>query len=91
MALENFIPQVWSARLLENLESILVYASICNRDYEGEITGLGSSVKINSIGEITIGNYTKNSNMAAVETLTDAQTSLLIDKAKYQVGVPLYA
>jgi len=83
MALDNFIPALWSARLLENLESILVYASVCNRDYEGDITGIGSSVKINSIGEITIGNYTKNSNMAAVETLTDAQTTLLIDTAKY--------
>jgi hypothetical protein len=83
MALDNFIPALWSARLLENLESILVYASVCNRDYEGEITGLGSSVKINSIGELTIGTYTKNSNMSAAETLTDAQTTLLVDQARY--------
>ncbi len=83
MALDNFIPALWSARLLENLEAILVYASVCNRDYEGEITGLGSSVKINSIGELTIGTYTKNSNMSAAETLTDAQTTLLVDQARY--------
>lgn len=83
MSLENFIPSIWSARLLENLNDAHVYASLTNRDYEGEITGLGDTVKINSIGRVTIGNYTKNTNISAAETLTDAQTSLVIDKANY--------
>ena len=37
MAINNFIPQVWSARLLANLQKNLVYgqAGVVNRDYEG--------------------------------------------------------
>jgi len=83
MSLSNFIPNVWSARLLENLNNAHVFANLVNRDYEGEIRQLGDTVKINSIGHVTIGNYTKNTDMSAAETLTDAQTTLVIDKAKY--------
>jgi hypothetical protein len=83
MSLSNFIPSIWSARLLEALNKSHVYASLANRDYEGEITGMGDTVKINSIGRVTIGDYTKNTNISAAETLTDAQTTLTIDTAKY--------
>jgi hypothetical protein len=83
MSLDNFIPTIWSARLLESLNNAHVFANLCNRDYEGEISGLGDTVKINSIGRVTIGTYTKNTNIAAAETLTDAQTSLVIDTARY--------
>ena len=83
MTLSNFIPSVWSARLLENLNDAHVFANVVNRDYEGEISGLGDTVKINSIGRVTIGDYTKNTDISAAETLSDAQTTLLIDKAKY--------
>jgi hypothetical protein len=83
MSLSNFIPAVWAASLLSNLNNAHVYAKLCNRDYEGDISGVGDTVKINAIGNPTIGNYTKNTNMSAVETLTDAQTTLLIAYAKY--------
>lgn len=83
MALNNFIPQVWSARLLENLEKNHVFAGIANRTYEGEIRAYGDQVKINSVGPITIGNYTKNTDITDPETLTDAQRILNIDQAKY--------
>lgn len=83
MTLSNFIPSVWSARILESLNDAHVYANLTNRDYEGEIAGLGDTVKINSIGRVTIGDYTKNTDISAAETLSDAQTTLVIDKAKY--------
>ena len=85
MALDNFIPEIWSARLLVNLRKFLVYgqAGVVNRDYEGEIKTMGDTVRINSIGPVTIGDYTKNTNIDDPETLTDAQTTLVIDQAKY--------
>ncbi len=85
MAIDNFIPQIWSARLLASLKKALVYgqAGIVNRDYEGEIKEKGNTVKINSIGAVTVSDYTKNSNISAPETLSDAQQVLVIDKAKY--------
>lgn len=84
-AIDNFIPQIWSAELLVSLKKSLVYGQegVVNRDYQGEITGYGDTVKINSIGAITIGDYTKNQDMNAPETLSGAQTTLVIDQAKY--------
>lgn len=83
MAINNFIPAVWSAQLLTALEKNLVYANLCNRDYEGEIREYGDQVKINSLGRVTVGPYTKNTDIAAAETLTDAQRILEINQSKY--------
>ena len=84
MSLE-FIPTVWAARLLVALNDALVYgqANVCNRDYEGEIREAGNTVKIASIGDVTVADYVKNSDIADPETLTDEEQSLLIDNAKY--------
>ena len=84
MALD-FIPTVWAARLLVALEKALIYgqASVANRDYEGEIKKAGNTVKIASIGDVTIGDYTTNTDIADPEVLTDDEQTLLIDQAKY--------
>ncbi|MFL6469144.1 MAG: P22 coat protein - protein 5 domain protein [Pyrinomonadaceae bacterium] len=81
----TFIPTVWAARLLTALEKSLVYGqvNVCNRDYEGEIRAAGNTVKIGSVGAVTIDDYTKDTNISDPETLTDDAQSLLIDQAKY--------
>jgi len=85
LSVDNFIPEIWSALLLSNLNKALVFGqpSVVNRDYEGEIAAFGDTVRINSIGRITVKNYTKNSDMDTPEDLTDAQRLLLIDQQKY--------
>ena len=83
MSLDNFIPEVWSARLFVNLKKAHVFPGLVNTDYEGEISNLGDKVRINNIGDITIRDYTKNTNMDAADTLTSSQTELDIDTAKY--------
>lgn len=82
MSVQNFIPTLWSARLLANLDKAHVYGNIVNRDYEGEIKQFGDSVKINKMGEITIGDYT-GADITAPQDLTSEQKLLTIDKAKY--------
>lgn len=84
MALD-FIPTVWAARLLVALEKSLVYGqtNVCNRDYEGEIRASGNTVKIASIGDVTVDNYTKDTDIGDPQTLTDAEQTLLINQAKY--------
>jgi len=85
MSLDNFIPEIWAAELNRAYQRALVYGqpAVVNRDYEGDIRAAGDTVRINSIGDPTIGDYTKNTDMSAVETLTDAQATLLIDQQKY--------
>ena len=81
----QFIPTVWAARLLMALEKSLVYgqADVSNRDYEGEIREAGNTVKIASIGDVTIGDYVKDTDITDPESLTDTDQTLLIDQAKY--------
>ena len=83
MAFTNFIPKVWSARLLEHLDKAHVYGALVNRDYEGEIKRYGDTVHINQIGAVTIKNYTKNTDIDAPEALSNTDLSLVIDQAKY--------
>jgi hypothetical protein len=85
MAINNFIPEIWSNELLVNLRKSLVagQAGVINRDYEGTIRNVGDTVHINSIGEVTIDDYVKNTDMDGPETLTDATRALEITEAKY--------
>ena len=85
MTVNNFIPVVWSAKLLESLKKAHVYTQtgVVNTDYLGDISGMGSQVKINGIGDVTVKPYTKNTPIAAPDVLTDAQTTLDIDQADY--------
>jgi len=83
MSLQNFIPTIWAGEILNTFQTSHVLAALCNRDYEGLITGQGDTVKINSIGDITVSSYVKNSTTLSVQELQTAQTTLLIDQAKY--------
>lgn len=83
--LNNFIPTIWSARLLHALDKALVYGQsmVSNRDYEGQIQQAGDSVKINSIGDVTVKTYTKNTEIDNPETLVDSSQMLNITESKY--------
>jgi len=83
MSVTNFIPELWSKRINQKLRDSLVFGSVVNTDYEGEIGSGGDTVKINSIGDVTIGNYTPNSTSITPEQLNDYQTTLAIDQKKY--------
>lgn len=83
MAISNFIPTIWSENLISSLNNNYIAVANCNRDYEGEIKQRGSSVKICDIGNISIGDYTKDSDMSLPQELSDSLRELTIDQAKY--------
>lgn len=85
MSLSNFIPEVWAARLLHNLQKALVFGQpgVVNRDYEGDIRSLGDTVRIHAIGPITVNDYARNTDISSPQTLTDAETTLVINRARY--------
>ena len=83
MAVSTFIPELWSARLLYALEKSHVATNLVNREYEGVIANQGDTVHINTIGAITVKDYTKNSDIAAPDALTTADQTLEIDQCKY--------
>ena len=83
MAITNFIPTVWSENLLTALDKKYIGVANCSRDYEGDIKNQGSVVKICGVGEITVSDYTKDTDMSAPQALDDTVTELVIDQAKF--------
>ena len=83
MAVTTFIPELWSARLLYALDKSHVATNLVNRNYEGIIANQGDTVHINSIGAITVKDYTKNTDIAAPDALTTTDQNLVIDQCKY--------
>ncbi|WP_304341606.1 P22 phage major capsid protein family protein [Metaclostridioides mangenotii] len=78
---KNFIPTIWSARLLANLDKTFIYPMCVNRDYEGEIKNFGDTVKVNMIGNIQVKDY--NGTLEDPEEIDSEQRVLTIDQAKY--------
>lgn len=83
MAITTFIPEVWSARLLENLQKSMVYGNLVNRNYEGEISQYGDTVHINTLSDISIKTYTANTDIASPDQLTTTEQTLVIDQGDY--------
>lgn len=83
MSLNSFIPTLWADTLLPALRANLVYGNLFNEDYQGTIERMGDSVKINSIGDITIYNYSKDTDLNSPQALSDAQAMLTISQSKY--------
>lgn len=83
MAITNFIPEVWSASILEALRAKLVFPSLCNRDYEGDIREAGDTVHITGYDDVTVKKYTRGTNIT-VDAVTDANKgTLTIDQSDY--------
>lgn len=78
----NFIPEIWSGKLIENFYDTTVLAAISNTDYEGEIKGQGDTVNIRTQPNITIRDYVKGQNLV-VENPDKPKLQLLIDKGEY--------
>lgn len=84
MALDKFIGQVWANSLMLGLSRSVVWAQegVVNRSYEGAIKGVGDTVNINDIGDITVVDYTKYTSLGAPQVLTSTQKQLVINQAK---------
>src|SRR6056297_3536914 len=83
MSVSNFIPVLWEAKILKELDNQHMLVKHCTTEYSGKISGLGSKVKINSIATPSISDYTPNSTSITPEELQDESRMLEITKAKY--------
>lgn len=84
MSLNQFIPTIWSARIHEGLRKVLVYGQegLINRDYEGEFAEAGDTVYVHTIGDPTIVDYTKNTDLPNAEILQDGRLTMSITQSK---------
>ena len=81
MAVTNFIQQIWSKKIQDDLELKCKLVDNCLRDYEGDCK-YAQSVKILGVGEPTIGAYDGTQDIT-IEDMTDKGQILTIDQANY--------
>jgi hypothetical protein len=80
MSVQNFIPQIWSTKIIRTMEDNLVAKKICTLEAEGDIKKAGDTVYFNGLSEPTISNYTGTVNY---ESMNDAGVVLTIDQQQY--------
>ena len=81
MAVTNFIQQIWSKKIQDDLELKCKLVDNCLRTYEGDVK-YAQSVKILGVGEPTIGKYQNNKDIN-IEDMSDSGQILTIDQANY--------
>lgn len=83
MAISDFIPEIWSARFLSNLNKRLVWGSAFGFDHEGEVRD-GDTLKIPTFSKvITVRDYTENTDISDPEVVDGATVDVALDKQKY--------
>jgi hypothetical protein len=78
----TFIPTLWSAKLNVKFYASSTFADVANTNWQGDISGMGDKVIINSIPTITISDYTVGMSLN-YEVPAPSTIELQIDKAKY--------
>jgi hypothetical protein len=80
--LSAFKAEAWSKRIIQKLDKINVMLALVNRDYEGEIQGVGDTVWVRTPGNVTLSTYTKGLAIS-YQDLTPTKESMVINTAKY--------
>lgn len=86
MSYNNFIPTIWNEAINRELERSHVFVADTNRQYEGDVSKAGDTVRILGIGKPTISTHiTKNGSitLSDPEVVEDSSVSLLIDHVAY--------
>jgi hypothetical protein len=78
----NFIPTVWSAKLNAKFYAASVYGDIANTNWQGDISGMGDKIVINTAPTISVSNYVVGGGVNYSVPTPDVQ-EMVIDKGKY--------
>lgn len=85
MSVTQFIPTVWSSRILTKLQETLVYAQprIVNTDFQGDLSSFGDTVYAHSFSDVSVNPYTRNTTQLVYEELDDERRSVTVDQSDY--------
>lgn len=85
MAITNFIPEIWSARVAEALQDTAVLATLFTSEYEGD-ANKGNQVHITGVIPPTVHNYATgaggNARTTVAEDIDDDGDTILINQEK---------
>jgi hypothetical protein len=78
----NFVPEIFSQKVLKFFRRASVAEAITNTDYSGEIENYGDTVSIIKEPTITVASYTRGSTVNT-EDLADDQIQLIVNQGNY--------
>jgi hypothetical protein len=81
--LAAFNAQLWSKSLIANLNQVNVMLPKTNRQWEGQLNGIGDTVQVRTLGSVTMSAYTKNSTSISYQDLTPVKEPLTVADAQY--------
>ncbi|MCT7369457.1 phage capsid protein [Mycolicibacterium llatzerense] len=81
MAITHFIPEIWSAYILERYIATNVFAALVDRKYEGEATK-GNTVHVPGVVAPTVKDYKAAGRTTSADDTTDTGVDILIDQEK---------
>lgn len=92
MAISNFIPEIWNARMLLDFREAATAAAVANREYEGDAR-VGNKVNITSAVDVSVFDYSigeanggtdisPKARTTAAQAVSDSGLELLIDQEK---------
>ena len=81
----NFIPEVWSKGVYENLKKKLVFANLVTR-YDSDVKNAGDTIHVVKPSQESARDKTGNSDVT-FDTFTDGKVDIAIDKHKYVAKV----
>lgn len=86
MSYENFKQKIWAKKIDRELDPVLVFADGVNKEYSGQINGLGDTVRILGVGKpsVTVHDLSQGDiTLSSPEKISDTSVSLVVDKAAY--------
>lgn len=88
MAVTNFIPNIWSARLLHNLRLMSTFYMIASKEYEGDAS-MGNTVKVPRLTQaVAVKDYSRTADIDNPDVLTTTMQDIGIDQEKYfNIGI----
>lgn len=81
MSVNNFIPEIWSAFILERYVAQNVFAALLDRKYEGEATK-GNTVHVPGVLAPEVHDYKAAGRTTSPDDVTDTGVDILIDQEK---------
>src|SRR5690625_5086128 len=84
MAISNFVPELWSAAVMQPFQENLVYAqsSVANTDYQGTLAQMGDTVHVGTVGRPTVRPYDKDEDLIT-EDVAVTTSDLIVDQGAY--------
>lgn len=83
MSYSTFIPKLWAAKILKNLNDKHIFKNLVTTEFQEPLKSQGNSIVINSVGRPTIKTYDRNAAIDAPEYLNGSEQTIDITEEKY--------